>query len=991
MKKFYSILAAALLCLNINAQVLNESFEDTQFPPEGWSSIDSDSYSKWKRVSKEDNEQLNVYDGLACAVVPGSYGTENWLITPCLRPEAGQSLTFAARVGDYAKNGQLRIEVSTDGTNASSFTLIDTYYTSSSAEDSHRIWKSDWKEFTVDLSAYEGQRIFVAFHQVGEADRIYVDAVKGLTLAGDENCEAPYSIKVSDVQANGATFSWTGTATQYQYTVAPEGEPAIWINAKITEETSVTLTGLFEATAYNFYLRSYCSESEQSLVSVTPFSTICSPEAIPFVETFYHHSTGAVAPECWTVASAKPQVWVVIDKTYDEEGDGTLIRGSEHIYAQGGGPNTAQVFAMPAVDADLTTLEVAFDYKTSMATDAYGKLEIGYMLNPRDAASFVSLQTLPQILEYSRVTVTLETLPAEARFIAFRFAGGTSDFSGASLDNFVVAPIGHSEEFKPEETIDDADAYLLGQTYCEAQISWYAYNVSAFGIGLFNSTTQEQIAAIFATTEECDLFAYYDGVAFSEYEDPDNHYYCSTKWILNADETGLMKFEGWEAAVTNIGTATSPLLGLKPGKYQVQIYKYTPGASSLGDHIGTVPFELVSKEVTNLQAEVAADKTTATLTWDTPELANGERLYVSVRAGETVAYDNFETVDVATSPLVVEVIEGKSYTATIQIIDRHKDPVGAEVACGFTVGVNPYEPQDPVAEVFGGDNVTFGWNVISLANFYEITLFLEGEFYTTLNVVGKCSKTTTMPKDGTWSWTVQAFTEGSNGNYFPASNAVPGNDFVTKAADIPEDAIVLEVAEMDAFYLDPDCQYYQEGLNGWVVQFATGEKGAPGYPLAWFLIYTAKPAAISGVYNVPRGNIDLESCMIIPEASNTPNYIMATDAELRLQFEEFDQEYFDQGYRYGIYTGSFRIVGNDGKTYVAKFMQEKCNSFSWSSYESGLLAHEGMWDEDPDSPWEAIDQITNDKSQLSNKILRDGQLLIIRDGKTYNAQGALVK
>ncbi|MBQ2068012.1 MAG: hypothetical protein II457_03735, partial [Paludibacteraceae bacterium] len=77
--------------------------------------------------------------------------------------------------------------------------------------------------------------------------------------------------------------------------------------------------------------------------------------------------------------------------------------------------------------------------------------------------------------------------------------------------------------------------------------------------------------------------------------------------------------------------------------------------------------------------------------------------------------------------------------------------------------------------------------------------------------------------------------------------------------------------------------------------------------------------------------------------------------------------------------------------YVAKFMQEKCNSFSWSSYESGLLAHEGMWDEDPDSSWEAIDQITNDKSQLSNKILRDGQLLIIRDGKTYNAQGALVK
>jgi hypothetical protein len=35
--------------------------------------------------------------------------------------------------------------------------------------------------------------------------------------------------------------------------------------------------------------------------------------------------------------------------------------------------------------------------------------------------------------------------------------------------------------------------------------------------------------------------------------------------------------------------------------------------------------------------------------------------------------------------------------------------------------------------------------------------------------------------------------------------------------------------------------------------------------------------------------------------------------------------------------------------------------------------------------------ITNDQSPITNKIIRDGQLLIIRDGKTYNAQGALIK
>jgi hypothetical protein len=40
---------------------------------------------------------------------------------------------------------------------------------------------------------------------------------------------------------------------------------------------------------------------------------------------------------------------------------------------------------------------------------------------------------------------------------------------------------------------------------------------------------------------------------------------------------------------------------------------------------------------------------------------------------------------------------------------------------------------------------------------------------------------------------------------------------------------------------------------------------------------------------------------------------------------------------------------------------------------------------------EGIDQITNDKSQMTNKVLRDGQLFILRNGKTYTASGAEVK
>jgi hypothetical protein len=34
-----------------------------------------------------------------------------------------------------------------------------------------------------------------------------------------------------------------------------------------------------------------------------------------------------------------------------------------------------------------------------------------------------------------------------------------------------------------------------------------------------------------------------------------------------------------------------------------------------------------------------------------------------------------------------------------------------------------------------------------------------------------------------------------------------------------------------------------------------------------------------------------------------------------------------------------------------------------------------------------LDQITNLQSPITNKVIKDGRLLILRDGKTYNALG----
>ena len=77
----------------------------------------------------------------------------------------------------------------------------------------------------------------------------------------------------------------------------------------------------------------------------------------------------------------------------------------------------------------------------------------------------------------------------------------------------------------------------------------------------------------------------------------------------------------------------------------------------------------------------------------------------------------------------------------------------------------------------------------------------------------------------------------------------------------------------------------------------------------------------------------------------------------------------------------FLQVDNSIPVYVPKESVEAYQSSDWATYFSDFRAIGS----------EGIEQITNDELQMTNKVIRDGQLLIERNGKTYNAQGAEVK
>ena len=1021
MKKIFLFFAAALLCANMNADqavTINNAGNTTQahFPVYG------------DNVDVEGHKVQAIY--LADQLKSIAVGSEI------------KALTFYSANQNQAW-GKTEFKVSLAQTDYTSFpNTSGVWATASSGSTLTQVYDGPLSvadgELTVHFTTpytYEGGNLLIqveisrkgtsassSFYAAATTDYLIKYANSGssreakqpkitLVMAGggddpvSQTCAAPTAATLVSVTDATATVSWEGEAAQYQYCLTFEGDQPDWTHAQLTNQKSVTLPGLYDEQKYYLYIRSYCSATEVSETVKVTFKTACARANVPWIETFTRDDASSewsvATPDCWIISSENPDVFVTRDKTYDDEGNAQTVYTQAHLAARGGG-SSPQVFAMPAMNGRLDTLEVAFDYKTNVENDdEYARLEVGYMTNPYNASSFVSLRTLPQVTDYTHVVVTLEDVPAEANFIAFRFAGGTSTFGSVSMDNFIVAGIGKSAEVDPaDEELPDPSVWSL--SYCDAGYTWYYYGSEQyFGMLLLSEDLQDTVAAVFTSTGDCEQFAMQDGVEFSN-DDPyaEQHYYFNTRYILNVDEAGLMKFGAFDACTVNIGgSGANAQLGLKPGNYTVVVYELivstdeeteTSKVEGLGDRLSSIPFTIVSKEISHLAVAIADDHATATLTWDAPEYGQGERLYVRVWAGETVAYDNFDTNERPTSPLTVNVIEGKSYTVIAQVIDKNLNPLGAEVETNFTVGTNPYEPTNVNAEVFSGDNVTFSWDVTTQADRYVITLLCDGEFYATLNVSGT-TKTTTMPKDGTWTWTIQAFNIGENDKYFEASNAIEGNAFVSHATDIPEDAIQMNVWGMDAGYLDQYTTGFPEGKYGWMVMFATGEEGGTGMPMPYFLIWSDKEYAISGVYNVARGNIDLESCYINTDGTQD-GCIMATDAEVRLQFVAYDDEKAEKGYRYGYYTGQFRIVTTEGKTYVGKFMETFCNSFNYSTAGS-IRDHKGMWDEDPDyidPSLQGIEEIQVPEEGVS-KILLDGNLYIMHDGRMYDIRGTRVK
>ncbi len=142
------------------------------------------------------------------------------------------------------------------------------------AVDSVHTWTAvlldtDWQEEIIDLSAYVGRDIYIAWHYYG--DYLYYVYLDDVSIQEPSSCPQPTSLSVIPVSSSAASVDWQGNgANQWVLEYGSSGfSPGS--GTRITGLTSphYDITGLSGASSYEVYVWADCGNDSSRVVSKT--------------------------------------------------------------------------------------------------------------------------------------------------------------------------------------------------------------------------------------------------------------------------------------------------------------------------------------------------------------------------------------------------------------------------------------------------------------------------------------------------------------------------------------------------------------------------------------------------------------------------------------------------------------------------------------------------------------------------------------------------
>lgn len=358
--------------------------------------------------------------------------------------------------------GSIDVGVMTNPTDTSTFTLVQTVSQTTT---------NAWTEYTVPFNTYVGTGRNIAFRSRGYANNsMYIDEV---TLVRIPTCIEPEDFHIESTTDNSITLAWTdtiNTSMEWQIAYGNLGiDPTDGAIYETAYNNPFTITGLTDATYYEFYIRAVCDADDQSeWVGPIMGQTNCvSPKSLPFVENFDSYPYSSISahhmlPECWHAYRNNNNSYIphLVYAGYNLTYWNSVMMETRAMGDQ-------SFVILPEMDAPLNTLQISFWKRMSDTTVV---LEIGYVTDNLSANSFVPVKTITSTNAPNGALDTVlfgdySNVPQNG-YIAFKYYSPETERSQCGIDNVVVT------ENTPIVCLTPTNVTISNITYTSARLQW---------------------------------------------------------------------------------------------------------------------------------------------------------------------------------------------------------------------------------------------------------------------------------------------------------------------------------------------------------------------------------------------------------------------------------------------------------------------------------------------------------------------------------------
>ncbi len=412
-------------CTVISTFPFTEDFDGTwsgdPAAPLCWSVVnnDADGYT-WN----QGNSYITAHSGTWVAQGMGS--NDDYLISPELDLSGDYRLKWWDIVESASNNNTYDILISTTTNDIASFTNnLGTFDCTNTT----------WTEHILSLDSYNGQTVFIAFHQTYSAATYYGFGIDDVTIELIPSCLAPSSLIASNITASGADLGWTENNTPAVSLWNIEYGLSGFTQGAGTTVTGTTtnphsLSGLTADTTYDWYVQTDCTTDEASVwVGPNTFTTEQTPavtQTFPFAETW---ETQTLGPN-WNYYAVAPSILQISATALNTGSYGLEQYGDNSTYTTPAGLADAYTKAVPGgVNDDHTTWnKMTIDLTSAVAPRLTFSYAMGYQYNDNYNNFWVQIDSGSGWVDiFSTQTAGSATAYTEQIVDIISYAGGIVD------------------------------------------------------------------------------------------------------------------------------------------------------------------------------------------------------------------------------------------------------------------------------------------------------------------------------------------------------------------------------------------------------------------------------------------------------------------------------------------------------------------------------------------------------------------------------------